>query len=114
MQSGTSWNGERGFIDRAMLAKHLSSFSGPIYYLAGPPAMVAAMRQMLAAAGPNEDDVRTEEFAGYDRNSENGFQEWECPPRSTKASSVSHQRETLRIDRLHNSASRSESVYPIT
>ena len=37
----------------------------PIYYIAGPPAMVAAMRQMLAAAGADEDDMRTEEFSGY-------------------------------------------------
>jgi hypothetical protein len=26
---------------------------------------VAAMRQMLNAAGVDEDDIRTEEFAGY-------------------------------------------------
>jgi hypothetical protein len=30
-----------------------------------PPAMVAAMRQMLLAAKVDEDDVRTEEFSGY-------------------------------------------------
>jgi ferredoxin-NADP reductase len=36
-----------------------------IYYIAGPPAMVAAMRQMLVGAGVGEDDIRTEEFAGY-------------------------------------------------
>jgi len=27
--------------------------------------MVAAMRDMLSAAGVDEDDIRTEEFAGY-------------------------------------------------
>jgi len=27
--------------------------------------MVAAMRQMLTSAGVDEDDIRTEEFAGY-------------------------------------------------
>ena len=64
-KSGQTWNGEVGFIDREMLARHLPSLQGPIYYVAGPPAMVTAMRQMLAAAGVDEDDIRTEEFAGY-------------------------------------------------
>lgn len=59
------WDGETGFIDRAMLLRHVPEPQGPIYYLAGPPAMVAAMRQMLVTAEVDEDDVRTEEFAGY-------------------------------------------------
>ena len=48
-----------------MLAKHLPSLQGPIYYLAGPPAMVAGMRHLLIEAGADEDDIRTEEFSGY-------------------------------------------------
>jgi ferredoxin-NADP reductase len=48
-----------------MLRKHLSSLQGPIYYIAGPPAMVAAMRRMLTEVGVDEDDIRTEEFSGY-------------------------------------------------
>jgi ferredoxin-NADP reductase len=39
--------------------------SGPIYYMAGPPAMVAGLRTMLNKAGVDDDDIRTEEFAGY-------------------------------------------------
>jgi ferredoxin-NADP reductase len=64
-KSAQTWNGESGFINREMLARHLPNLQGPIYYIAGPPAMVAAMRQMLNAAGVDEDDLRTEEFAGY-------------------------------------------------
>jgi ferredoxin-NADP reductase len=37
----------------------------PIFYIAGPPAMVTRMRKMLMASGVDEDDIRTEEFAGY-------------------------------------------------
>jgi ferredoxin-NADP reductase len=48
-----------------MLSRYLSALQGPIYYIAGPPAMVTAMRQMLTGAGVDEDDIRTEEFAGY-------------------------------------------------
>jgi hypothetical protein len=40
-------------------------FQGPIYYMAGPPAMGGAMRQMLITAGADEDDLRAEEFSGY-------------------------------------------------
>jgi ferredoxin-NADP reductase len=64
-KSAQTWNGETGFINQEMLARYLPSLQGPIYYVAGPPAMVTAMRQMLIAAGVDEDDVRTEEFSGY-------------------------------------------------
>lgn len=30
-----------------------------------PPAMVAGLRKMLVAASVDEDDIRTEDFAGY-------------------------------------------------
>ena len=64
-RSKMAWRGERGVIDREVLSRHLPSLQGPIYYIAGPPGMVMAMRQMLAKAGADEDDIRTEEFAGY-------------------------------------------------
>lgn len=35
------------------------------HYLAGPPAMLTAMRHMLTSAAVDEDDTRTEEFPGY-------------------------------------------------
>ena len=64
-KSQPGWANERGFIDREMLLRHMDGLKGPIYYVAGPPAMVAAMREMLTKAGVEEDDVRTEEFGGY-------------------------------------------------
>jgi len=64
-KSSQKWKGQSGFIDEQMLTKHLPSLEGPIYYLAGPPAMVAAMRGILTKAGVDEDDIRTEEFSGY-------------------------------------------------
>lgn len=63
--SKLDWANERGFIDREMLLRHMDGLEGPIYYVAGPPAMVAAMREMLTNAGVEEDDIRTEEFGGY-------------------------------------------------
>lgn len=64
-KSKLDWPNERGFIDREMLLRHMDGLKGPIYYAAGPPAMVAAMREMLTNAGVEEDDIRTEEFGGY-------------------------------------------------
>jgi ferredoxin-NADP reductase len=64
-RSKKTWNGETGRINRDMLSKYLNDLQGPIYYIAGPPAMVGGMRKMLVESGVDEDDIRTEEFAGY-------------------------------------------------
>lgn len=59
------WNGERGRVDEAMLRRHVPDLGAPIYYLSGPAGMVKAMRQLLVGIGANEDNIKTEEFAGY-------------------------------------------------
>ena len=64
-KSHREWTGETGSIDQEMLNRYLPALLGPMYYVAGPPAMVAAMRQMLTTADVDEDDIRTEEFSGY-------------------------------------------------
>jgi ferredoxin-NADP reductase len=64
-RSARRWDGETEPINKEMLSKHLANLQGPTYYIAGPPAMVTDMRKMLAASGLDEDDIRTEEFAGY-------------------------------------------------
>jgi ferredoxin-NADP reductase len=51
-----------------MISKHLKNAvadARAIYYIAGPPAMVGALNDMLARSGINNDDIRTEKFAGY-------------------------------------------------
>jgi ferredoxin-NADP reductase len=64
-RSKKTWNGETGRINKEMLSKYLNDLRGPIYYIAGPPAMVSGMRKMLVESGVDEDDIRTDEFAGY-------------------------------------------------
>jgi ferredoxin-NADP reductase len=64
-KSHREWAGETEFLTKEILSKHLAALQGPIFYIAGPPAMVAAMRRMLTDAGVDEDDIRTEEFSGY-------------------------------------------------
>jgi ferredoxin-NADP reductase len=64
-KSTKEWKGETGLIAKEMLSRHLAILQGPTYYIAGPPAMVAALRQTLVSAGVDEDDIRAEEFSGY-------------------------------------------------
>ncbi len=68
----SSWTGEVGRITARMLTRHLedlgspqSQAAGPIYYVAGPPGMVAGIREVLSNTGIDDDDVRSEEFSGY-------------------------------------------------
>lgn len=64
-KSQLPWQGEQGMIDKGMLERHLKNAPSPIYYIAGPPAMVKGLHGMLQAAGVDGDDIRTEEFTGY-------------------------------------------------
>ena len=65
MDKSNGWHGETGYINKAMLEKHVGDLTLPIYYLAGPASMVTAMRKMLNDAGVDDDNIRTEEFSGY-------------------------------------------------
>lgn len=71
-ESRRPWTGETGYITHELIERHLKrgpsadeELPGPIYYMAGPPAMVAGLRTMLNEAGADDDDLRTEEFTGY-------------------------------------------------
>jgi ferredoxin-NADP reductase len=59
------WKGETGHITPEMLSRRVGRLQGPVFYIAGPPSMVAATRRTLIEAAVDEDDIRTEEFAGY-------------------------------------------------
>ena len=64
-KSSWRWDSETGYITKAMLVKYIRDLTLPIYYLAGPAAMVTAMRKTLNEAGVDDDNIRTEEFSGY-------------------------------------------------
>jgi ferredoxin-NADP reductase len=64
-KSAERWSGEKGFIRRDLLERHLPGLEAPVYYFAGPPQMTTAMQQLLEAIGIAERDMRYEEFYGY-------------------------------------------------
>jgi len=59
----------RYFIYTAsILTKYVDDLQSSIYYIAGLPEMASAMRKLLADAGVNEENIRAEEFSGFDLN----------------------------------------------
>jgi ferredoxin-NADP reductase len=64
-KSSRPWSGETGFLDRAMLERHLKDLVTSVYYVAGPPGLVETMQKMLAEAGVTEEAIHTDEFFGY-------------------------------------------------
>jgi ferredoxin-NADP reductase len=60
-----NWRGELGHITEPMIMSWIPDFQDPIFYIAGPPGMVAGMREILEVAGVPDENIRAEEFAGY-------------------------------------------------
>lgn len=59
------WTGATGKVDEALLKSIAAGLPDPIWYVAGPPAMVGALRDALERAGVDGDNIRSEEFHGY-------------------------------------------------
>lgn len=64
-RSSQFWAGLAGHIDEDMLKSVVANLSQPVFYAAGAPAMVAAMRAALNGVGAGDDDIRSEDFHGY-------------------------------------------------
>jgi ferredoxin-NADP reductase len=64
-KSNEPWHGETGLINKGLLSRYLKNAASPIYYIAGPPEMVKGLHEVLNKGGVDDDDIRTEEFAGY-------------------------------------------------
>ena len=64
-KSTQTWAGETGHISKEMLVKYIDDLGKPIYYAAGPPAMLKSIGQALLDAGVNESQIKVEEFEGY-------------------------------------------------
>jgi ferredoxin-NADP reductase len=64
-KSNHKWEGKTGFIDKQMLSENMKDLHNSICYVAGPPTMVSAIGHTLNDLGISEDNIRSEEFAGY-------------------------------------------------
>lgn len=63
--TATQWPGETGRIDAAMLLRHVDIASKPVFYIAGPAAIVTGMEHILSGMGVDPTDIRYEAFFGY-------------------------------------------------
>jgi ferredoxin-NADP reductase len=59
------WDRQTGLIDGPLIQRAVAGLQAPIYYVAGPPGLVQAMRVALSSADVDDDDIRSEEFYGY-------------------------------------------------
>lgn len=64
-RSRQTWQGETSYINAALLSKYIGSIAGPTYFLAGPPSMIEATRQMLLEHGVGRNDINSDPFDGY-------------------------------------------------
>lgn len=64
-KSREQWTGHTQRINKEMIAQHVGSLASPIYYIAGPPAMVRATQALLRGSGVDVESIRAEEFGGY-------------------------------------------------
>ncbi len=66
MTDDSAWDGESRRIDAELLRDHLGDeLQSFTYLIAGPPAMVDGMVEMLQDAGVPEDQVLPDRFSGY-------------------------------------------------
>lgn len=56
---------ERGYIDEKMIKKHLPDFKKALYFVAGPPEMVAGMKETLLKMKVAPNSILTDMFGGY-------------------------------------------------
>ena len=56
---------ESGRINAAMLRKHISDITIPLYYVVGTPMMVSDMRAVILDMGVPDTRIMTKEFKGY-------------------------------------------------
>lgn len=59
------WPGYRGYLDAQIIINECPDFRTSRYYVSGPPAMVAAAREVVGQLKIDPDQVKTEDFIGY-------------------------------------------------
>ena len=65
-EATSEWTGYTGRIDALMVEKEIPDYRERVFYVCGPPAMVKAMDGLLEELGVPSDQVRKENFTGYE------------------------------------------------
>jgi ferredoxin-NADP reductase len=60
------WRGSVGRVGEELIRRHVPDLSRPLFYVAGPAAMVEATARVLAVLGVGPDRIKQESFPGYD------------------------------------------------
>ena len=63
--SKLTWSGNIGRIDENYIKRYVPDFGSAIFYIAGPPAMVDAMDNLLKLLRIEVTKIRKEKFTGY-------------------------------------------------
>ncbi len=64
--AGEVWQGHTGRIDEALIRESVSELDRASYFICGPPGMVSGLRGTLEQMGVSKEQVKVENFAGYE------------------------------------------------
>ena len=64
-ESAVRWPGLTGRIDASMIEEHCRDWRDSVFYLAGPPAMVDSMKEILKEMHISNERMHIEKFSGY-------------------------------------------------
>jgi ferredoxin-NADP reductase len=64
-EPNANWEGYKGNIDAEMIKKEIPEYSQTVFYVCGSPAMVQVMENLLKALNVSAENVKKENFAGY-------------------------------------------------
>ncbi len=65
MTDDSKWQGEKRRINTQFIEEYFSEPKSCFYLIAGPPAMVKAMHDVLSEVGVEQKNIKTEDFSGY-------------------------------------------------
>jgi ferredoxin-NADP reductase len=64
-QPGDTWKGRRGRLDEIAVREEIPDYRDRVFYVCGPPLLVADLVLALQELGVPNDRIRTEDFTGY-------------------------------------------------
>jgi ferredoxin-NADP reductase len=64
-QPSDGWKGKRGRIDLPMIKEEIPDYDKRVFYVCGPPSMVASMVDALKMLKIPDEKIKTEDFPGY-------------------------------------------------